>query len=208
MNFDDIKSAWNNDNEGDNVVVPSSVNQLKTLQLPVEKLRKAMQMEFFVQLFSLVLIAFTPKIFPLSPVMVVPFYAVYLVVIAISVQYYYKFRTFYKSLGTNTLSSKDNLYALYYEAKLNIEMYKAYTYTLIPFALIVGVMYIVSNKSSEIINLLAKAADHRGIAVGLAVSFVLMVLMITTLTETWIKQSYGKYLKQIGQVLEQFKENA
>ena len=49
MNFDDIKSAWNNDNEGSNIVVPSSVDQLKTLQLPVEKLRKAMQMEFFVK---------------------------------------------------------------------------------------------------------------------------------------------------------------
>lgn len=208
MNFDDIKSAWNNDNESSNVVVPSSVDQLKTLQLPVEKLRKAMQMEFFVQLFSLVLIAFTPKIFPLDPVMVVPFYAVYLVVIAISVQYYYKFNTFYKSLGTNTLSSKDNLYALYYEARLNIEMYKAYTYTLLPFALIIGVMYMVSHKSSEMTSLLEKAADHRGIALGLAAAFVLLVLLITALTEIWIKQSYGKYLKQIGQVLEQFKENA
>jgi len=208
MNFDDIKSAWNNDNESGNVVVPSSVDQLKTLQLPVEKLRKAMQMEFFVQLFSLVLIAFTPKIFPLDPVMVVPFYAVYLVVIAISVQYYYKFNTFYKSLGTNTLSSKDNLYALYYEARLNIEMYKAYTYTLLPFALIIGVMYMVSHKSSEMTSLLAKAADHRGIALGLAAAFVLLVLLITALTEIWIKQSYGKYLKQIGQVLEQFKENS
>ncbi|MEI3802197.1 hypothetical protein SAMN05660461_3569 [Chitinophaga ginsengisegetis] len=208
MNFDDIKSAWNNDNEGSNIVVPSSVDQLKTLQLPVEKLRKAMQMEFFVQLFSLILIAFMPKIFSLNQVMVIPFYAVYLVIIAISVQYYYKFRTFYKSLGTNTLSSKDNLYALYYEAKLNIEMYKAYTYTLLPFALIIGVMYTVGHKSGEITRLLAKAADHQGIALGLAASFVLLVLAITALTEEWISQVYGKYLKQIGQVLEQFKENA
>ena len=208
MNFDDIKSAWNNDNEGSNIIVPSSVDQLKTLQLPVEKLRKAMQMEFFVQLFSLILIAFMPKISSLNQVMVIPFYAVYLVIIAISVQYYYKFRTFYKSLGTNTLSSKDNLYALYYEAKLNIEMYKAYTYTLLPFALIIGVMYTVGHKSGEITRLLAKAADHQGIALGLAASFVLLVLAITALTEEWISQVYGKYLKQIGQVLEQFKENA
>lgn len=206
MNFDDIKSAWNNDNGGDKVVVPPSVDQLKTLQLPVEKLRKTMQLEFFVQLACLVLTAFLPVIFPLNTVMIIPFYAVYLVVIAISVLYYYKFRTFYKSLGTNTLSSKDNLYALYYEAKLNIEMYKAYTYILCPFAMVIAVMYAVSNKSSDITTLLTKAIDHKGFALIVAAAFVALVLLVITFMEAWIKETYGKYMLQIGNVLEQFKE--
>lgn len=207
MNFDDIKSAWNNDNGGDKVVVPSSVDQLKTLQLPVEKLRKTMQFEFFVQLLTLLLVAFLPRIFPLTPVMVIPFYAIYLVVIAISVKYYYRFRTFYKSLVTNTLSSKDNLYVLYYEAKLNIEMYKAYTYILLPFSLIIGVMYIVSNRSSEIAIVLAKAVDHKGIALALAAAFIFLVFVVTAVMEAVIQEMYGRYLVQIGKVLEQFKEN-
>lgn len=206
MNFDDIKSAWNNDNGGDKVVVPPSVDQLKTLQLPVEKLRKTMQLEFFVQLACLVLTAFLPVIFPLNTVMIIPFYAVYLVVIAISVLYYYKFRTFYRSLGTNTLSSKDNLYALYYEAKLNIEMYKAYTYILCPFAMVIAVMYAVSNKSSDITTLLTKAIDHKGFALIVAAAFVALVLLVITFMEAWIKETYGKYMLQIGNVLEQFKE--
>lgn len=207
MNFDDIKSAWNNDNEGDKVVIPSSVDQLKTLQLPVDKLRKTMQLEFFAQLACLAMTAFLPIIFPLNAVMIIPFYAIYLVVIAISVQYFYKFRTFYKSLGTNTLSSKDNLYALYYEAKLNIEMYKAYTYILCPFAMVIGVMYAVSNKSSDIATLLTKAIDHKGFALVVAGAFVILVLFIITIMEAWIKETYGKYMLQIGKVLEQFKES-
>jgi len=208
MNFDDIKSAWNNDHDDSKVVIPSSVDQLKSVQMPVEKLRKNMQLEFYVQFASLILIAFLPNIFYLSPVMVAPFYAIYLVILAVSAHYFYKFYLFYKRLHTNTLSSKDNLYALYYEAKLNIEMYKAYTYMLFPFALIIGVMYMVSDGGSEMTKVLEKAMVNKGIAIGIAITFVMLILMIMTLTESWIKQSYGKYLKQIGQVLEQFKENA
>lgn len=206
MNFDDIKSAWNNDNEGDKVVVPSSVDQLKTLQLPVEKLRKTMRLEFYVQLACLAMVAFLPVIFPLNDVMIIPFYAIYLVVIVISVLYYYKFRTFYNSIGTNTLRSKDNLYALYYEAKLNIEMYRACTYIMSPFAMVIGVMYAVSNKSSDIGTLLTKAIDHKGFALVVAAAFVALLLLIITIMEAWIKETYGKYLLQIGTVLEQFKE--
>jgi hypothetical protein len=208
MNFDDIQSAWNNDNDNSKVVIPSRVDQLKSLQMPVEKLRKNMQLEFYVQFGSLLLCAFLPEIFYLSPVMIAPFYAVYLVVMAISVHYFYKFYVFYNSLRTNTLSSKDNLYALYYEAKLNIEMYKAYTYTLFPFALIIGVMYLVSRKGNKVSLLLEQAMVHKGIAIGMAILFVVMILMIMMLTASWIRNSYGKYLKQIETVLEQFKENA
>ncbi len=207
MNFDDIKSVWNNDNEGDKVVVPSSVDQLKRLQLPVEKLRKTMHKEFFAQLASLVLAAFLPIIFPLNAVMIIPFYAIYLVVMAISVQYYYKFRTFYKRLDTNTLNSKDSLYVLYYEAKLNIEMYKAYTFIVLPFAMVIGVMYAVSNKSSDIGGLLTRAIDHKGLAITVAAAFVALVSLVIIIMEAWIKETYGKYMLQIGTVLEQFKES-
>ncbi|SEW55917.1 hypothetical protein [Chitinophaga arvensicola] len=208
MNFDDIQSAWNNDNDNSKVVIPSSVDQLKSLQMPVEKLRKNMQLEFYVQFGSLLLCAFLPKMFYLSPVMIAPFYAMYLVVIAISVHYFYKFYLFYNSLRTNTLSSKDNLYSLYYEAKLNIEMYKAYTYTLFPFALIIAVMFMASDKANKAAIVLEQALVHKGMAIGIAVTFVILILMIMMITESWIKKYYGKYLTQIGQVLDQFKENA
>jgi hypothetical protein len=207
MNFDDIQSAWNSDND-DRVVVPSSVDQLKTLQLPIEKLRTNMKLEFYVQLFSLILIGFLPRYTYFSPVFIIPFYAVYIVSMAISVYYFSKFYLFYNSISSVTLRSKDNLYALYYEARLNIEMYKSYAYTLIPFALIVLVMYMVSRQDEKFKLIFQATRDHQMMAIAISVVFIIGIVSIMVITEYWVKTYYGKYLKQIKKVLDEFKENA
>lgn len=207
MNFDDIKSAWSNDND-DNVVVPSSVDQLKTLQLPVEKLRSNMKIEFYVQLFSLILIGFLPRYTYFAPVLIIPFYVVYFVAVAISVYYFFKFHLFYKQLNTATLRSKDRLYALYYEAKLSIEMYKSYAYTLIPFALLEMAMHMASRQDSKMKAVFQAAVTNQAIAITMVSVFLTMLLLLMAITTFWVNSYYGKYMKQIGEVLEEFKEAA
>jgi len=206
MNFDDIKSAWDSE-ENDPVEVPSSVDQLKTLQLPIEKLRANMKLEFYVQLFSLILIGFLPRYTYFSPVFIIPFYAVYIVSLAISVYYFSKFYLFYKDISAVTLRSKDNLYALYYEARLNIEMYKSYAYTLIPFSLIVLVMHMVSRKDEKLKTIFQFTLDNQLMALALAALFIIGILSVMLITEWWVKTYYGKYLKQIKAVLEEFNES-
>ena len=205
MNFDDIKSAWNNDNH-DHVVVPSSVDQLKTLQLPVEKLRNNMKIEFYVQLLSLIFIGFLPRYTYFNPVLIIPFYAVYFVAVAISVYYFFKFHLFYKQLDTATLRSKDSLYVLYYDAKLSIEMYKSYAYTLIPFALLELAMHMVSRQDSKMKAVFQAAVTNQTIAMILVGIFLGMLLLLMVITTLWVNSYYGKYMKQIGKVLEEFKE--
>lgn len=207
MNFDDIKSAWNSEEE-EHVEVPASVAQLKTLQLPIEKLRSNMKMEFYVQLFTLMLIGFLPRYTYFSPVFIIPFYAVYIVSVAISVYYFSKFYLFYKDISSVTLRSRDNLYALYYEARLNIEMYKSYAYTLIPFSLIVLVMHMVSRKDEKLKTIFQFTLDNQLMALALATLFIIGILFVMIITEWWVKIYYGKYLKQIKIVLDEFKENA
>lgn len=207
MNFDDIKSAWNNDNDG-NVVVPSSVDQLKTLQLPVEKLRNNMKLEFYVQLATIIFIGFLPKYTYFSPVFIIPFYAIYLATLIISVYYFSKLYLFYKKISATTLNSKDHLYALYYEAKLSIEMYKSYAYTLMPFAFILVVMHMASSKDGKFKVIFQSVLDHQAMAIAMAVLFIIGIFAIMTATELWVRSYYGKYLKQIGKVLEEFKEAA
>lgn len=207
MNFDDIKSAWDSE-ENDPVVVPSSVDQLKTLQLPIEKLRKNMKAEFYLQLVTLIFFGFCPRYAYFSPALVVPFYGVYFVGVAISIYYFSKFHLFYERLSAPTLRSKDHLYELYYEARLNIEMYKSFAYTLIPLALIGVVLHTVSTQNEKLKVIFQGALIYQWVAVLLVGSFLFTVLLIMVVTELWVRFYYGRYLKQIKIVLDEFKENA
>lgn len=204
MNFDDIKSMWNDDKgEG---TVPDSVTQLKTLALPIEKIRRRMQLELYIQLISLVMIGVAPKFGYVGPIAAMPFYVIYFVAVTISIYYFSKFHVFYKHLNTSTLRSKDHLYELYYEGKLNIEMYKSFAYTLIPLTLI-GVGLRMTSTSNEKMKLLFQAAQtNQGMAVALVIPVLVAVLVMMLSVNLWVKFYYGRYLNQIKVVLDEFKE--
>jgi hypothetical protein len=206
MNFDDIKSAWDSE-ENDHVAVPSGVDQLKTLQLPIEKLRTNMKWELNLQLATLVIIGFCPRYTYFSPVLIVPFYAVYFVAVVISIYYFSRFYLFYERLGAATLRSKDHLTELYYEARLNIEMYKSFAYTLIPLALIGVALHMASSPDEKLKLIFQAALTHQWVAVLIVGLFLFVMLMIMVVTELWVKAYYGRYLKQIKIVLDEFREN-
>ena len=207
MNFDDIKSAWDSE-DNDHVEVPSGVGQLKTLQLPIEKIRTNMKWEFYLQLITLIFFGFCPRYTYFSPALVVPFYAVYFVALTISVYYFSKFHLFYERLGTATLRSKDHLYELYYEARLSIEMYKSFAYTLIPLALIGVSLHMASTQDEKLKVIFRAALIYQWVAVLLVGLFLFAMLMIMVVTEFWVRFYYGRYLKQIKIVLDEFRENA
>ncbi|GEP90157.1 hypothetical protein SAMN05660909_01588 [Chitinophaga terrae (ex Kim and Jung 2007)] len=206
MNFDDIKDAWNNDEENEKLRVPASIDQLKSAQLPVEKLRRGMKGEMYVQLFSLLIIGLVPQIIFLSPVFVVPFYTLYVAMLGVSAYYFFKLYVFYKSSGAVTLTSKESLYELYYEARLSIEMYKSYTYVLCPFGLVMGALLILSHRGAALTNLYDFAVANEQVALILSASLVTSLFSVFLVTEYWTKSSYGKYIRQIKSVLDEIKE--
>lgn len=209
MNFDDdIKSAWNSEEHDDPVVVPSSVDLLKTVQLPIERLRRNMKWEFYIQYISLLLIGSWPRYTYFSPALVVPFYVVYFVVLTISIYYLSKFQPFYQRLGGGMQRSKDHLYELYYDARLSIEMYKSYAYTLIPLALIGISLHMASRQDEKLKVIFQAALIYQWVAVLLVGIFLFAMILIMGMTELWVRFYYGKYLKQIKIVLDEFKENA
>ncbi|RFS21418.1 hypothetical protein DVR12_16095 [Chitinophaga silvatica] len=203
MNFDDIKDAWNNDQENENIKIPAKLDQLKSAQLPVERLRKGMKSEFWVQCLVLVIVGFTPKFFYLQPQMILPFYALYSCSLVVSIYYFFKLYVFYKRIGSLSLTSKDNLYELYYEARLSIEVYKSFTYMLVPFFMVMAVLLFASVKVD---GLYQRFLDNETLMLMAAFSFANVIALIILMTEIWIKYGYGKYIKQIKAVLDEFKE--
>jgi len=206
MNFDDMKSAWKSD-PGKNVVIPETLDKIKSIGMPVEKIRKLLLGEFFVQVPVIILFYFSPSVFPIAPRYELPFYFLYVVFILICIYYFLKFYLFYKRLNKLTLNSKDNLYTVYYDIQLNIEMYKSFTYTISPFVLVYAYMHL-SNRLTFDIALIYRSTGNNYVFIFLAAAITVFSVILTfVLTEYYVKKSYGKYAAQIKTVLDELREN-
>ncbi|GAA0534991.1 hypothetical protein [Chitinophaga japonensis] len=201
MNFDDLQAAWDSD-KGDDIPVPGNLERLKTVKTPVERIRRNMRNEFVAQVVLIVIMGFFPSLIKFHSVFVAPYYIMYTMMVALSIFYFSKFYFFYKRLNTNTLNSKDNLYEVYYDIKLNIEIYKAFSFSLIPIMIVIVTM-ILANKRMHDGNM--DMLSNRIISAFITV-FCLAIALTIALTELWVKQLYGKYLKQIKRVLQELKE--
>ncbi|WP_298740929.1 hypothetical protein [uncultured Chitinophaga sp.] len=200
MNFDDLQSAWHSD-KGNDIVVPDSVAKLRSAVTPVQHIRRNMRKEFVVML--VIIIAF--PFFPLTVakgLALVPFYAMYAAMVILTVFYFIKFYLFYKRLDTVTLNSKDSLYEVYYDIKLNIEMYRSFNYAIIPLLLLYQVMVMISLPSR------GAAFANRNVyfIIIFSVTFLVFMGIMLVFVEWWISYFYGSYLKQVKKVLDELKE--
>ncbi|WP_306349653.1 hypothetical protein [Flavobacterium sp. '19STA2R22 D10 B1'] len=205
MNFDDIQSAWNSDSENKNIKVPTNLEQLKTANMPLDRIRKNMRLEIITQLLAIVFIGILPFKMEFNPKFITPFYMLYGVMILISIYYFTRFYFFYKRIDGSTLNSKENLFAVYYDIKLNIEMYKSFAYSLLPFAFCFLIMIMMSLNGREKFGVLGSEMTENGMII-----FVVLILallgMIVAATEIWVRYYYGKYAKQIKNLLDQLKD--
>jgi hypothetical protein len=202
MNFDDLQSAWKND-QGDHVVIPDSVAKLRSVATPVERIRKNMRREFIVMICLIIGFAFVPTMDKKGALAPVPFYSMYAAMIILTIFYFVKFYLFYKRLNATTLSSKDNLYAVYYDIKLNIEMYRSFNYSIIPLLLLYQVMAVMSLPP---VKLAAFNERSTYLITMSAIAFVFAIGIMIFFVELWVHYSYGKYLEQVRKILDELKE--
>jgi hypothetical protein len=202
MNFDELQSAWQSD-KGNDIVVPDSVTKLRSVTTPVQRIRRNMRREFIVMICLVIACAFFPLIYTEQELARGPFYAMYTALIIINIFYYVKFYFFYKRLNTTTLTSKDSLYAVYYDIKLNVEMYRCFNYSVIPLVMLYQVMVIMGLPP-------VKAAAFESRQIYFIIMFCLMFLFFIAamiiFVEWWIRYFYGNYLRQVQKVLDELKE--
>lgn len=203
MNFDNIKAAWD-DESANEFVVPQKIEQLKSAKQPVDKIKKNMKHELFAQFFGIILIGFFPQIFNIIHEFYVLYYALYALMIIVSAYYLVKFYFFFKEMNHSTLSSKENLYELYYEIRLKIEMYKSFAYLLTPFAILLSAILIFGLDKKGFLNKLATITNT-----DLFIFFIFfsaIIILVALITNWWVNYYYGKYAKQIKKVLDELKE--
>jgi hypothetical protein len=203
MDFNDIQSAWDND-KSDNVELPNNLEKLKSVNMPVDKIRKNLRFELVVQTIAMICFGFTPAIDKFPANMIVPFYLIYSIMVAISIYYLGKLFFFYNRLNKTVLNTKDSLYETYFDIRLNMELYKTFTFSLLPFFILYFVGYIYY-KIPKFADLLTGQMQQNKLLILLLI-LIFTIIVIGLATELWVQSLYGKYAKQIRKVLDELKE--
>jgi uncharacterized membrane protein YjgN (DUF898 family) len=205
MDFNDIQSAWNNEKTPE-VVLPTNLDKLATVNMPLEKIRKNLKNELIMQIASIGIIGLIPVFLEFSDTLCFAFYLLFLPFLSISAYFLIKLYNFYKRINIQQLSTKDSLYETYYDIMLNIQLYKSFTYSIVPFALVfVGMIFLNDHTAQELTQFLSaeKQSKMLGFVVGL---FIGLTVSVGFVTEWWVQKFYGKYAKEIRTVLDELKE--
>ncbi|MGG5209580.1 hypothetical protein ACQWU4_11580 [Chryseobacterium sp. MIQD13] len=202
MNFDQLKEQWNNE-AGESVHIPNTIEQLKKSKHPIEKIKKSMKAEFPMQIIAIILIAFFPQQLGFPTSQYVIYYTSYVILLVISSYYLFGFYKFYKQTELYTGNTKNSLWKIYHELKLNMERYQSFGFLLLPhFMITLGL---------EIFNLLEKKGKSLGdLSNSYQQTLILAVLLgtvaIVTSIVLWTKYVYGRHAKQLENILNETDE--
>ncbi|WP_121966309.1 hypothetical protein [Myroides sp. N17-2] len=199
MNFDDLKKSWQEQSIEDSVSISNDLGA-QVSHLPLEKVRKNVKKEIWVQVLSVILVAFTPQLLKLNASRIGGFYLFYILFVLICGYYIFKMYIFYKRSASLNLNSKDSVYESYYSLKLYIQLYESFSYSLIPF----GILLLLAVTSSNTLDSILRGDITSLIKLGIA--SVIMLGFIYVLLKIWISKLYGQYLIQIENTLELFTE--
>lgn len=201
MNFDKLKSEW--DKENTDIHIPNTIDQLKESKHPIEKIQKNMKKEFIAQIIAIILIAFFPQQFKFPTSQYVIYYTSYAMSVVISSYYLLGFYKFYKQTELYTGNTKNSLWRIYHELKLNMERYQSFGFLLLPhFLITIGL---------TIYNSLLKTGktfpDLTNSHIVALISTVLIgTLMVVASIVLWTKYLYGREAKKLENILNDMEE--
>ncbi|SHI36067.1 hypothetical protein [Flavobacterium terrae] len=205
MDFDDIQKAWNNDHNNE-IKLPNNLEKLQSANMPLDKIRKNLKNEFIYQVLAIVFIGCIPFLYNFTDLLATAFYGLFALFLVICAYFLVKLFWFYKRLNTPNTSTKDNLYDTYFDIRLNMELYKSFTYSIVPFALAFAAMIILKDHSQEIVDVILNKKSGDFILGGLFGMFVGVMISVGFMTEWWVNYFYGKYAKEIRKIIDKLKE--
>lgn len=203
MNLDELKSVWNTESS-DDVHVPANVQQLKKTQHPLDKLKRNMKNEWFMQLLAIIVLAFIPVLQHIPKGLYPVYYTSYAFLVAVSIYYLNCFRNFYNHIVHYSGDTRDSLTEIYREFKLNIRRYHTFGILLLPFALIWMGVYVQTDLLKKGQHLMQLPDQTKMVLAAVAVMTVLILILAVF---GWTKYYYGRYLKQLKAILDELESN-
>lgn len=205
MNFDELKSAWNKETST-NITVPNKIEELKRAELPLDKIKKNMKNEFLLQVPSVILLGFLPQVLRFKSTLYMPFYAMYILLIITTIYFFSRFYSFYKRISKTNLSTKDALYEVNYDIKLNMELYKMFCYMLSPFIFVQVALYVINSEYDLFVNMIQTGISSSYFYLYFIIGTIITFTFLHYLAFYWLKIYYTKYAIEIENILKELKE--
>jgi hypothetical protein len=199
MNIDDLKNTWNDDVSDETPEI--SIEQNNKINLPLEKIRKNMRMEFWSTV-GILLFGFAVVWIPVpeAPFKFKFYLTVLLFSMVIVVSFFFsKFFKLYKDISSPMMKTYDSLQDLKYQFDLNKQYYLSFMLSFVPFLvceLIIVIEFLPHPQ--PLTNLQVATTIISFLAIGLFGLFLL--------GKYWYKMFYGKYVKQIEDLLIELKK--
>lgn len=203
MNLDELKSAWNRENT-EGVHIPKETELIRKAQHPLDRLKRNMKQEWYMQLMAIVLLGFVPKWHGIAPQLYPVYYTAYTMLVVISGYYLNGFRNFYQKVTHYTTGTRHSLNEIYHDFRLNVERYHSFGFLLLPFGLTWMGSYIWS-------RLAEKGKDFSSLSAHtsylLIVAVLLVCLLFVVAVFAWTKYYYGGYLTRLKAILDELKSD-
>ncbi|HMG10731.1 MAG TPA: hypothetical protein VK609_19600 [Mucilaginibacter sp.] len=204
MDIDELKDAWNNDdqNKKDLHLPLNDVIKGKTSSVTA-KLRRNMKIELIATLVSYVILLAALFGWHHSTYLFNILFMLLLIMIVLNAYYFFRFYLFYKSIGHFDLSVKNSIRKITYELELNTEIYKAYNFCIAPLAVIIALGLIFDQPISlyiqhTLINNSPIPFKYWIIAfANLLITFIIVYVCLN-----WqVRSMYGKHLTELKKVM-------
>jgi hypothetical protein len=206
MNIDELKDAWGQD-EPKGMSLPISTEILGKTTSAVGKLRRKMKAEFISLLICyafIIVMLFkgvrSPLFFNITSILLFGW-------LVINIFYYFRFYIFYKSIGRYDLSVAKSISKIVYELELNAEIYKTHGFSAIPLSILISITLIGSKLRFDHLPL------NNGFLSLTAMLIIFLIILISfVITYVFInlhvRLSYGKYIDELKQVMDDLGEDA
>jgi len=204
MDFNDIQNQWNNERT-DDIAFPNNFQKIQEANTPLDKIKKNLKKELIYQSLAVIFSGFVPVLHDFPVKWWAPFYLLFSMFFAVCVYYLVKLFLFYKRLNNITLRTKDSLYETYFDVRLNMELYKTFTFALSPFVVLFFVGFSVHILSERPDMQISDISNTLLISIFVVIS--LTILFFGLMAEWWVHFYYGKYAKEIRKILDELKED-
>ncbi|ASW73180.1 hypothetical protein IQ37_16480 [Chryseobacterium piperi] len=197
MNIDELKNTWSEDVSSE--IPEISIENKNKINLPLERMRKNMRMEFFSTIgififgFAIVWLCGAPFKFK--------FYLTILLASMVLVTFFFfsKFFRLYKDISDPVLKTYEGLKDLLYQFNLNKQYYLSFYLTFVPF-LVCEIIIVI-----EFIPRPVPLGDST-IAIVLIGSVSFGLVLLYFLGNWWFSKLYGKYITRVENLIIEFKK--
>lgn len=203
MNFDDLKDAWAKEPvEGSSPTLPTE----KTVSA-VTRIRRNMRNEFIgtVISFSITLVIILMSGFNHLTFLVVCTAAF----LFVQTGYYFtRFVLFYRRMERYDLGLKKSLRKIVYELELNIEVYKTYSFCIVPTTILLWIAIMSASSWGKFMKdfICGDVPGSMHKMVWVVATFLFAQAMVAFIMNFQVKTKYGRHLTELKRVLDDLED--